>query len=57
MTIPAGEPIEVVMLDKVPGSDRGTIADGIRQYQKQGRTFVAIKIRDWFALIDEQSLA
>lgn len=57
LTIPAGEPVEVVTLDKVPGSGRGTIAEGIRQYQKQGRTFVAIKIRDWFALIDEQSLA
>lgn len=57
MTIPAGEPVEVVTLDKVPGSGRGTIAEGIRQYDKHGRKFVAIKIRDWFALIDEKSLA
>ncbi len=51
--VPAGEPIEVVTLDKVPGSDRGTIEAGIKQYAKQGRKFVPIKIRDWFALIEE----
>lgn len=51
--VPANEPVEVVTLDKVPSSDRGTIAEGIRQYEKHGRKFVPIKIRDWFALIDE----
>lgn len=56
LTVPAGEPVEVVTLDKVPGSDRGTIADGIRQYQKHGRKFVPIQIRDWYALIEEKSL-
>lgn len=55
--VPAGETVDVIRLDAVPSSDRTTIAEGIRQYEKQGRTFVAIKIRDWFALIDEQSLA
>lgn len=56
-TVPAGEPVEVVTLDKVPSSDRGTIAEGIRQYEKHGRKFVPIKIRDWFALIEERLLS
>lgn len=54
--VPAGEPVEVVALNVVPNADRSTIADGIRQYQKQGRKFVPIKIRDWFAMIDETML-
>ena len=57
LTVPAGEPVEVLTLDKVPGSDRGTIAEGVRQYDKHGRQFVPIKIRDWFALIDEKMLS
>ena len=56
LTVPAREPVEVVTLDKVPGSDRGTIEAGIKEYEKHGRKFVPIKIRGWFALIDASQL-
>lgn len=55
--VPAGEAVDVIALDAVPSNDRSTIAEGIRQYEKQGRKFVPIKIRDWFALIDEKLLS
>ena len=54
--VPAGEIVDVIRLDAVPSSDRTTIAEGIRQYEKQGRKFVPIKIRDWYAMIDETLL-
>lgn len=56
-TVPAGEAVDVIRLDAVPDRDRSSIAAGIKQYEKQGRQFVPIKIRDWYALIEEKSLA
>lgn len=55
--VPAGEPVQVVMLSAIPEEDRETIKAGIAQYKKQGREFVPIKIRDWYALIDVKRLS
>ncbi|MES2793187.1 MAG: hypothetical protein V4719_26495 [Planctomycetota bacterium] len=57
IVVPAGEPCQTVLPKDIPIDDRGTIEAGIRQYASQGRTFRAIKIRDWFAMIETSSLS
>lgn len=55
--VPAGEPCHTVLTKDIPIDDRGTIEAGIRQYSAHGRVFRAIKIRDWFAMIDDKWLS
>lgn len=55
--IPAGEKVLVVGYDEMPLEERWVIERSIETYAKRGRKCVPIRIRDWFALIDEAYLS
>ena len=55
--VPAGELVDVVDIKAVPEDQgRRDISQGIAKYKVQGREFVPIAIRDWFALVEVTSL-
>lgn len=56
IVVPVGEPCDTVLPKDIPTEDRGTIEAGIKQYAQQGRVFRAIKIRDWYAMIESKLL-
>lgn len=53
LTVPAGETVELLKIEQVPTEDRSSLKAGIHAHKKMGQTFVPIKIRDWYAIIDE----
>lgn len=54
ITVPAGELVQNVDIKAVPEDQgRRDIAEGIAKYKRQGREFVPVAIRDWFALVDK----
>lgn len=54
--IPAGEPVNTVPIDEVPWADRWDLKDGIAGYLRQGRRFMPVKIRTWYAIVDKDWL-
>ena len=57
ITVPAGELVEIIDIKAIPEDQgRRDIGEGITKYKRQGREFVAIAIRDWFALVEKSSL-